>query len=194
MRRLIPIIVLVLACVVPTAAQANYSDSPPHLSCGEIDGTFSDFPSGPQTVTLHTAVGGVPQPDQNITANGPDFTTSTGYWNPDAGSHVVQGWFTWTTSQGETGRGPLQTTTITNCPPQAPPVTIVQQTTTAIKPDEGHVHLYVNNVLVSMNYGLEQDIPVQPGSLVLKAEFVASDHAPFNPRVWSPEVIFTVKA
>jgi hypothetical protein len=72
--------------------------------------------------------------------------------------------------------------------------TIVQQTTTAIRPDEGHVHLYVNNVLVSMNYGLEQDIPIQPGSIVLKAEFVASDHAPFNPRVWSPEVIFTVKA
>ena len=72
--------------------------------------------------------------------------------------------------------------------------TIVPQTTTAIKPDEGHVHLYVNNVLVSMNYGLEQDLPVQPGSIVLKAEFVASDHAPFNPRVWSPEVIFTVKA
>ena len=71
--------------------------------------------------------------------------------------------------------------------------TIVQQTTTAIRPDEGHVHLYVNNVLVSMNYGLEQDIPVQPGPIVLKAEFVASDHAPFNPRVWSPEVIFTVK-
>jgi len=72
--------------------------------------------------------------------------------------------------------------------------TIVQQTTTAIKPDEGHVHLYVNNVLVSMNYGLEQDLPVQPGTIVLKAEFVASDHAPFNPRVWSPEVIFTVRA
>lgn len=71
--------------------------------------------------------------------------------------------------------------------------TIVQQTTTDIKPDEGHVHLYVNNVLVSMNYGLEQDIPVQPGSIVLKAEFVAADHAPFNPRVWSPEVIFTVR-
>jgi hypothetical protein len=71
--------------------------------------------------------------------------------------------------------------------------TIVQQTTTAIKPDEGHVHLYVNNVLVSMNYGLEQDIPVQPGTIVLKAEFVASDHAPFDPRVWSPEVIFTVR-
>ena len=71
--------------------------------------------------------------------------------------------------------------------------TIVPATTTNIRPDQGHVHLYVDNVLVSMNYGLEQDLPVQPGTYVLKAEFVASDHAPFNPRVWSPEVIFTVK-
>jgi hypothetical protein len=70
--------------------------------------------------------------------------------------------------------------------------TLVPQTTTDIRPDEGHVHLYVNNVLVSMNYGLEQDIPVQPGSTVLKAEFVAADHAPFSPRVWSTEVVFTV--
>lgn len=70
--------------------------------------------------------------------------------------------------------------------------TLVPQTTTDVRPDEGHVHLYVNNVLVSMNYGLEQDIPVQPGSTVLKAEFVAADHAPFSPRVWSPEVVFTV--
>lgn len=71
--------------------------------------------------------------------------------------------------------------------------TIVPATTTEIRPDQGHVHLYVNNVLVSMNYGLEQDIPVQPGSIALKAEFVAADHAPFSPRVWSPDVIFTVK-
>jgi hypothetical protein len=71
--------------------------------------------------------------------------------------------------------------------------TIVQQTTTTIRPDEGHVHLTVNGVLVSMNYGLEQDLPVQPGTLVLRAEFVAADHAPFNPRVLSPEVIFTVR-
>jgi hypothetical protein len=70
---------------------------------------------------------------------------------------------------------------------------IVSATTTAITPDTGHVHLYVDNVLVSMNYGLEQDIPVHPGTYVLKAEFVAADHAPFNPRVWSPEVFFTVK-
>jgi hypothetical protein len=71
--------------------------------------------------------------------------------------------------------------------------TIVPDTTTNIRPDQGHVHLYVNNQLVSMNYGLEQDIPVQPGTLVLKAEFVAADHAPFSPRVYSPETVFTVR-
>lgn len=71
--------------------------------------------------------------------------------------------------------------------------TIVAATTTNIRPDQGHVHLYVDNVLVSMNYGLEQDLPVKPGTYLLKAEFVAADHAPFNPPVWSPEVIFTVK-
>jgi hypothetical protein len=71
--------------------------------------------------------------------------------------------------------------------------TIVPQTSTNIRPDEGHVHLYVDNVLVSMNYGLEQDLPVHTGTYVLKAEFVAADHAPFNPRVWSAEVIFSVQ-
>ena len=66
-------------------------------------------------------------------------------------------------------------------------------TTTDIKPDEGHIHLYVNNALVSMNYGIQQDIAVTPGTYIIKAEFVAADHAPFNPRVWSGEVFFTVK-
>jgi hypothetical protein len=71
--------------------------------------------------------------------------------------------------------------------------TIVSQASTDIRPDQGHLHLYVNNLLVSMNYGLEQDIAVQPGTIDLKAEFVAADHAPFSPRVWAPDVIFTVK-
>jgi hypothetical protein len=70
---------------------------------------------------------------------------------------------------------------------------IVSATTTNISPDTGHVHLYVDNVLVSMNYGLEQDLPVHTGTYVLKAEFVAADHAPIYPRVWSPEVFYTVK-
>jgi hypothetical protein len=70
---------------------------------------------------------------------------------------------------------------------------IVPATTTNVRPDQGHVHLYVDNNLVSMNYGLEQDIAVHPGTYVVKAEFVAADHVPFSPRVWSPEVFFTVK-
>jgi hypothetical protein len=70
---------------------------------------------------------------------------------------------------------------------------IVPQTSTTLRPDEGHLHLYVDNVLVSMNYGLTQDLPVHTGTYVLKAEFVAADHAPFNPRVYSPAVVFTVR-
>jgi hypothetical protein len=70
---------------------------------------------------------------------------------------------------------------------------IVSQTTTNIRADEGHVHLFVDNVLVSMNYGLDQDLPVHPGTYVLTAEFVAADHAPFNPRVVSGQTIFTVR-
>jgi hypothetical protein len=70
---------------------------------------------------------------------------------------------------------------------------IVQATTTNIRPDEGHVHLYVDNVLVNMNYSLSEDLPVHPGTYAIKAEFVASDHAPFNPRVWSETVVFTVR-
>ena len=70
---------------------------------------------------------------------------------------------------------------------------IVSATSTNVRPDQGHVHLYVDNVLVSMNYGLEQDLSVHTGTYALKAEFVAADHAPFSPRVWSPEILFTVK-
>jgi hypothetical protein len=69
---------------------------------------------------------------------------------------------------------------------------IVTETTTTIRPDEGHVHLYLNGQVVSMNYGLEQDLPVTPGTHVLRAEFVAADHAPYNPRVESGDIVFTV--
>ena len=70
---------------------------------------------------------------------------------------------------------------------------IVPATTTHIRPDEGHVHLYLDNTLVYMQYSLQQDLPVPPGTHVLRAEFVASDHFPFNPRVWSQSILFTVK-
>ena len=56
-----------------------------------------------------------------------------------------------------------------------------------------HVHVYLDNALWYMQYSLTKDIPVSPGTYVLKAEFVANDHAPFNPRDWSDQVFFTVK-
>jgi hypothetical protein len=61
---------------------------------------------------------------------------------------------------------------------------IVNQTTTRIQGDEGHIHLLVDGKLVNMNYGLRQRLPqLPPGQHVLQVEFVAADHAPFEPRV-----------
>jgi len=71
--------------------------------------------------------------------------------------------------------------------------TVVQLTSTHIQPDQGHVHLYLDNQLIYMAYQLAQDVPVHPGVYSLKAEFVAGDHFPFNPRVWSAVVVFTVR-
>ena len=71
--------------------------------------------------------------------------------------------------------------------------TVVQQTSTQVNPTEGHVHLYLDNQLIYMAYQLQQDVPVHPGVYTLKAEFVAGDHFPFNPRVWSQAIVFTVQ-
>ncbi len=71
--------------------------------------------------------------------------------------------------------------------------TIVDDTNEDIRPDQGHVHLYLNNALIYMQYSLTKDIAVHPGTYVLKAEFVANDHYPFSPRDWSSQVFFTVK-
>jgi hypothetical protein len=60
---------------------------------------------------------------------------------------------------------------------------IVAATSQNLKPDEGHVHLSLDDKLVSMTSTLEEDIEVSAGSHILQAEFVASDHAPFNPRM-----------
>jgi hypothetical protein len=61
---------------------------------------------------------------------------------------------------------------------------IVKQTSTNLAPDEGHVHVLLDGQLISMNYGLTETIPdVTPGQHLLQVEFVANDHAPFDPRV-----------
>ena len=60
---------------------------------------------------------------------------------------------------------------------------IIQETTTRLAPDEGHIHLLVDGQIVSMTYGLDQEVEVAKGAHLLQAEYVANDHFPFNPRV-----------
>ncbi len=70
---------------------------------------------------------------------------------------------------------------------------LVPATTTDIVPDEGHLHVLLDDQLISMTEGLDQTIPdVTPGPHRIQVEFVASDHAPFDPRVVAV-VAFEVK-
>ena len=71
---------------------------------------------------------------------------------------------------------------------------IVPATTTHIVGTQGHVHVILDNKLVSMTYRLKQTLGnLTPGTHLLRAQFVASDHAPFNPPVFAQAVTFTVK-
>jgi hypothetical protein len=60
---------------------------------------------------------------------------------------------------------------------------IVPLTSRRLRPDEGHVHLFLDGSLVSMTAGTAASLDAGPGTHVLGAEFVASDHGPFDPRV-----------
>jgi hypothetical protein len=70
---------------------------------------------------------------------------------------------------------------------------IVKPTTTNIRPDRGHIHVLLDDKIVSMTYGLEQAVHVTPGNHILQVEFVASDHRPWDPRVITA-VPFEVKS
>jgi hypothetical protein len=71
---------------------------------------------------------------------------------------------------------------------------IVPATTTHITPNRGHLHVYLDNQLVGMNFATSDEVKnVAPGMHVLRVEFVASDHRPFDPRVFTA-VTFQVKS
>jgi hypothetical protein len=69
---------------------------------------------------------------------------------------------------------------------------IVPATTTHITPTQGHLHLFLDDKIVSMNYSTSDVLhDVAPGQHTLRVEFVASDHLPFVPRVFAA-VVFEV--
>jgi hypothetical protein len=60
---------------------------------------------------------------------------------------------------------------------------IVSQASTHLTPDKGHIHLYLDGMLVTMAYATATTIYPSPGSHRLEAQFVAVDHGPFSPPV-----------
>jgi hypothetical protein len=72
--------------------------------------------------------------------------------------------------------------------------TVVSATTGPITCARGHIHVSVDNQLVSMAYGLTQTLPapLAPGPHSLQAEYVAIDHKPFATRVVN-KLLFQVK-
>jgi hypothetical protein len=71
---------------------------------------------------------------------------------------------------------------------------IVPASTTNVVPDEGHLHVILDDQLISMTGDTQQLLAnLTPGQHLLKVEFVASDHAPFDPRVIAA-VAFEVKS
>jgi hypothetical protein len=66
-------------------------------------------------------------------------------------------------------------------------------TNLALAPNTGHIHLYLDNQLISMSQTLNQTLPTLAAGLhTVRAEFVANDHLPWKNRVVA-EVAFTVQ-
>jgi hypothetical protein len=69
----------------------------------------------------------------------------------------------------------------------------VPQVSGPIKPDEGHIHVSLDNAVVAMAYGDTQVLKgLTPGIHSVQVDFVATDHIPFLNRV-TAAVIFCVK-
>jgi len=64
--------------------------------------------------------------------------------------------------------------------------TLTQTTSTSVSPNVGHIHLSLDGALISMSGDTLQVVDLReltPGKHTLTAEFVASDHLPFDPPV-----------
>jgi hypothetical protein len=61
---------------------------------------------------------------------------------------------------------------------------LVQATSTDLQPDEGHLHVSLDGSLITMTSALSQELTeLDPGIHLVEVEYVANDHAPFDPRV-----------
>lgn len=66
--------------------------------------------------------------------------------------------------------------------------TILEEASTTLSPDTGHVHVILDDEVLSLLTGLEFDLadlakePITPGTHLLRVEFVAADHGAFSPR------------
>jgi hypothetical protein len=67
--------------------------------------------------------------------------------------------------------------------------TLTKEVSRNLKADEGHIHLRLDGQTITLLGDLDENLadilgaPVPAGPHLLEAEFVASDHGPFDPRI-----------
>ncbi len=135
------------------------------------------------TTAACSSGGGTPQPDTGATGSSPTPTVSADRPASTAKLAIVS------PTNGQVVNG-----TTVQMKVSLKDATIVPATTTDIVPDEGHLHVILDDQLISMTGETTQLLAnLTPGQHLLKVEFVASDHAPFDPRVIAA-VAFEVQA
>jgi hypothetical protein len=135
------------------------------------------------TTAACSSGGGAPQPDTEATSPSPTPSVSADRPASTAKLAIVS-----------PKNGQVVTGTTVQMKVSLKDATIVQTTTTDIVPDEGHLHVILDDQLISMTGETTQLLSnLTPGQHLLKVEFVATDHAPFDPRVLTA-VAFEVQA
>ena len=55
--------------------------------------------------------------------------------------------------------------------------------TSGTDPRKGHIHVFVDDEIISMPTTLETNIDLEPGEHTITVEFVGADHSQFEPRI-----------